>query len=196
MYDADHVPVIPIDVRAAKGSGFLDVSRQRLGRHVDRGGRDQPDPEVAILRRLESRCEPVSSDYRLTDKDHGRPHLGCSAKRLWADGRQNAVVIEIGGWRGRNRDHTWRLCEPSSTDQPELGIRGEEPELALEFVRGPGIIRVEKSNEVSASAVKTQVPGAGGAAVRFANESDAIAIRADGLRQVVRAAVVDDQDLG
>ena len=64
----------------------------------------------------------------------------------------------------------------ASGHDADFGMAFQHVELAGELVRLPGIVGVEKREQIAAGAIEAVIAGAGGAAVRLPNQRYALSI--------------------
>ncbi len=194
-HDAQHVAAIVIDVAARQGAGLQHRGSQRLPGQVDRRRQDQAGPQIDVLRGAQRRVEALRPHHGTANQHRRGPDALGHQQRLGAARRHDAVE-ELGLPAFRFRARPFRhLFVETTARQADLGMTGQKVELPFQFVRLPVVVGVEKGDQVAARFFEAAVAGAGGAAVRLANQPHPLPERGEGGRHVVGAAVVDDDDL-
>src|SRR5262249_6522401 len=71
----------------------------------------------------------------------------------------------------------------------------QDEQLALQLGGLPVVVRIEEGHQVPPRPIDAEVARARGAPVGLADQGDAVPVRAEGRGEVVRAAVIDHDDL-
>jgi hypothetical protein len=66
--------------------------------------------------------------------------------------------------------------------------------LSLELFRLPVVVGVEEGDQFTPRPLGAKIRRTGSSSIGFANQCDPLAVRGEGSGQIVRAAVIDDQD--